>query len=408
MFGAGTGPTRADNQRTHRERRAVAPFPVRWYTGAGSRLRANTRFAARQETKALARFAFIMHPLDVSDVTRKYPVAGVLPARMTEALLRLVHPKMVSQITGVESAAGATTEGWFVGLFLTANQLKNGDPAKSTRAIIEAGKVAQDLGAGIVGLGAFTSIVGDAGYSIAEALDIGVTTGNSYTVATALQGAIQAASLLDKDPAHCVAAILGATGSIGRVAAKILGPQVREIVLNARSQGPLDELAAELCASGIVARAETSAADALRDADIVIAVTSAVEAVIQPEMLKPGAVICDVARPRDVSRQVADKRPDVLVIEGGAVAVPGNVNFNLNFGFPPGLSYACMAETMILALEDRCQDYSLGRDIQIEQVQEISGLADKHGFKLAGFRSFERKVNPEDIDRVRAAAQAAR
>ena len=96
------------------------------------------------------------------------------------------------------------------------------------------------------------------------------------------------------------------------------------------------------------------------------------------------------------------------MIEGGAVAVPGNVEFNLNFGFPPGLSYACMAETMILALEGRCEDYSLGRDISIEQVQEIAGLAVKHGFKLAGFRSFERKVSQEYIDRVRAAAEANR
>ncbi|MDI9583928.1 MAG: shikimate dehydrogenase [Acidobacteriota bacterium] len=356
----------------------------------------------------MARFAFIMHPLSVADVARKYPAAALIPGPITECLLTLMRPRPVSEITGVRSLTGATTQGWFVGLYMTAHQLKTGNPSKATKRIIEAGKVAQDLGAEIVGLGAFTSVVGDAGYSVAEALDIGVTTGNSYTVATALQGSIEAAGLLEHEPAQCTAAILGATGSIGRVAAKILGPQVREIVLNARAREPLEELAAELAAEGVNVRVETDVATALRDAEITIAVTSAVEAVVQPEMLRPGSVVCDVARPRDVSRHVAEKRPDVLVIEGGAVAVPGNVEFNLNFGFPPGLSYACMAETMILALEGRCEDYSLGRDISIEQVQEIAGLAVKHGFKLAGFRSFERKVSQEYIDRVRAAAEANR
>jgi hypothetical protein len=63
-----------------------------------------------------------------------------------------------------------------------------------------------------------------------------------------------------------------------------------------------------------------------------------------------------------------------------------------------------MAETMILALEGRTGDYSLGRDIQIAQVEEISALARKHGFKLAGFRSFERGVTQEQIEHVRRAA----
>lgn len=34
--------------------------------------------------------------------------------------------------------------------------------------IIESGKIAQELGAKVVGLGAFTSIVGDAGITVAK------------------------------------------------------------------------------------------------------------------------------------------------------------------------------------------------------------------------------------------------
>ena len=36
---------------------------------------------------------------------------------------------------------------------------------------------------------------------------------------------------------------------------------------------------------------------------------------------KPGAVICDVARPPDISREEAALRPDVLVIESGEVLI---------------------------------------------------------------------------------------
>ena len=39
-------------------------------------------------------------------------------------------------------------------------------------------------------------------------------------------------------------------------------------------------------------------------------------------------------QPRDISTKVAETRDDVLVIEGGIVEVPGDVNFNFDFGFP--------------------------------------------------------------------------
>jgi fatty aldehyde-generating acyl-ACP reductase len=80
--------------------------------------------------------------------------------------------------------------------------------------------------------------------------------------------------------------------------------------------------------------------DTLYQADLVVTVTSAVDAIIQPQHLKPGAVVCDVARPRDVSKRVAEQRDDVLVFEGGLVEVPGPVDFHFNFGFPPKTSYA--------------------------------------------------------------------
>ncbi len=91
------------------------------------------------------------------------------------------------------------------------------------------------------------------------------------------------------------------------------------------------------------------------------------------------------------------------MIEGGVVQVPGNVRFGFDFGFPGGTAYACMCETMMLALEGRAENFTLGKDVSVEQVDEITRIATKHGFRLAGFRSFERAVGEEAIDRARLA-----
>ena len=95
-----------------------------------------------------------------------------------------------------------------------------------------------------------------------------------------------------------------------------------------------------------------------------------------------GSVVCDVARPRDVSAMVAAARDDILVIDGGMVDVPGPVNFHFNFGFPPGKAYACMAETIALALEGRFEDYTLGKHLTRERVEEIERNCKEAWFPL--------------------------
>ena len=89
------------------------------------------------------------------------------------------------------------------------------------------------------------------------------------------------------------------------------------------------------------------------------------------------------------------------------VDVPGPVDFHFNFGFPPGKAYACMAETIALALEGRFEDYTLGKEITRQRVDEITGIAERHGFRVSGFRSFEKEVTQEQIEAVRQNAKWA-
>ncbi len=163
---------------------------------------------------------------------------------------------------------------------------------------------------------------------------------------------------------------------------------------------------AEIRLSGTRAQiSTTTSVDQVRQAHVILTVTSDIESVIRSQDLQPGSVVCDVARPRDVSVQVAAQRDDVLVIDGGMVEVPGPVDFHFDFGFPPGKAYACMAETMALVLEGRLENYTLGKKIMREQVEEIDRIATRHGFSLSGFRSFERAVSPEQIEKVRESAR---
>jgi hypothetical protein len=50
------------------------------------------------------------------------------------------------------------------------------------------------------------------------------------------------------------------------------------------------------------------------------------------------------------------------------------------------------------------ESFTLGRRITLEQVETIQIMAEKHGFRLDGFRSFERPVSAEHLAQVRQSA----
>jgi len=119
-------------------------------------------------------------------------------------------------------------------------------------------------------------------------------------------------------------------------------------------------------------------------------------------------VICDVARPPDISPEEAALRPDVLVIESGEVLIPGEIDFGYDIGLPAKTAYACLAETALLAMEGRFEDYTLGRNISLEKVKEIYHLFKKHNFQLAGLRSFGKYITDQDVQVKRRLADQMR
>jgi predicted amino acid dehydrogenase len=355
-------------------------------------------------------FAFIIHPIDPKrDVSRKFPLLGkYLSVKQIDFFSTFFPPLYISEITGIRSAAtGKEIRGWFVACPYTPARMLALPEKTVYRKIVQTGRLAEKLGARVLGLGAFTSVIGDAGLTVAKNLSIPVTTGDSYTVAVAVEAVRQGAQAMNIPLGSATAAVVGATGAIGSVAAELIARDVARLWLIGRPgrEPALERLRGRLRAGTRCEVGIASEMAPLAQADLILTVTSAVGSVIQPQHLRPGAVVCDVARPRDVSAQVAAERDDVLVIDGGMVVVPGEVDFHFNFGFPPGLAYACMAETMALALDGRFESYTLGKHISVEQVETIAAICARHGFKLGGFRSFERAVTPEQIERVKARAR---
>jgi acetylornithine/succinyldiaminopimelate/putrescine aminotransferase/predicted amino acid dehydrogenase len=396
---------------------------------------------------AEGRFAFLVHPLYLKNYTDfDESLKAFSEQELKDLVWRwndLVEPFPLAEMR-VTSKTGRKAYGEFICICRTSEELMEMPKEQTLRELGAAVNLAKERGAKIVGLGAYTSVVSKGGRELRD-LGVALTTGNSYTVATAVEATLEASRRLDVPIQETVAAVVGATGSIGRAATLLLAEKVNSLILVGNPNNPehsirrLTKLIAEIYhhlnqkeigAGGAIADfirnhpeapspgagldeylvfAEKVAKEGpivktvdlehyLPLADVVITATSQVDSLIIPGLLKFGAVVCDVARPPDVSLEVKEARPDVLVIDGGVVEVPGGPDLGWNFGFEKGLAYACMSETMMLALEGEYRHFSLGIDINVDTIAHIKKLALKHGFKLAGLRSFDRPLSEEAWD----------
>jgi len=352
-------------------------------------------------------FAFIIHPIDPKrDVARKYPLLGkILSENTIHFLSRFWPPVKLSHITGAQSAAtGESIEGWLLAVPYTVQRMLTLSPKEVYRKIIATGHLAESLGAQVLGLGAYTSVIGDGGLTIAKELDIAVTSGDSYTAAISVAATREAAMQMGIELAQATLAVVGASGAIGSAVSQLLAPGTGKMLLIGRKHDRLEKIAEQVRICGCSNVVTATEVAHIKQADVVVTVTSAGGNLVRPEMLRRGAVVCDVSRPRDVSWQVAQARNDVLVIDGGLVRVPGRVNFGFDYGLPVDLTYGCFAETMTLTFEKLFEDYSVGKNLTVDQVQRIDRLATKHGFSLAALRSFERKLDESVIQQVKANA----
>jgi len=361
------------------------------------------------------KFAFVIHPLRTSLIANdpRFRWTRYLPPRLVERAAAHIPPLYLSRIRGIRSAAtGEEVEGILLTLGATPREMLRRPPGFTYRRLIHAARMAEKMGARIMGLGAFTSVVGDAGITVAQKSDIGITSGNSLTVAATLEAAKQAVLLMKGGrPDRVRAVVIGATGSIGSVCARLLAQAVRDVVLIAPRPERLlalkQQIEHETPGARVIAATHPDAY--LGDADLIITTTSSLTGrVINIDKLKPGAVVCDVARPPDVKEEDAARRPDVLVVESGEIVLPGEPDFGFDIDMPPGTAYACLSETALLAMEGKFEDYTLGRNIEIERVKEMYRLWHKHGLQLARLRSFNVYVTEEMIAEKRRLAEERR
>lgn len=305
--------------------------------------------------------------------------------------------RVADEMAGLVSLRGAQADGRLYEIPLDAMRILE-EPARAMEFMEQAVEMAAQWGAKVVGLGSMTGVVGGQGKYLSERSPVPVTTGNSLTVFAAIENVHHAAAELEIDLRHETVAVVGVPGSIATACAKLLAPHCGHLILVGRR--PSDRASA--LAQELGASLEFDIATAVARAKIVVSATSAGHC-IEQAMLKPWSVVVDVAIPTDICESHAT-RDDVLVLSGGLTQIPDCMPRTSKFlWFHHGMIPSCLAETMVLALEERPESFSLGRSLDVDKINEIGRIAKSHGFDFSRFFSFGLPLDDSALIRFRKA-----
>lgn len=337
--------------------------------------------------------AFMVHPLTIEDYweTKRFKWMKPLVERgvLTEKSVRLfaaqLRPMKLGELRGIRTANGTEIRMYLLSSPLLPDVIQS-QPDLAVKRAIEGARLAHELGASVVGLGAFWSVVGNKGEDVQNAVpEITVTNGGAYTAGTikaAIPGILRHFQAEGRDLAQAVAAVVGANGVVAFGIARTIAPQVRKVVMVGRDLERLERSAQTLRKVNPGTEIVTSTDIAsIKEADLVFTATSDPNPVIYPEHVKHGAWLFDEGRPADVHDSVA-LLPGVRVIPGGVVRPPGEMRASIDVKFGESNVPACLAETLIIAATGEYDRKSLGAQTKSENINFFVDQAEKLGFRV--------------------------
>lgn len=376
---------------------------------------------------------FLCHLIDEAHVKRVTGALANVPGPQLLKKLALTKDLAEFEIYHAQTLTddtGREMDIVMLGVPITSEELKKSFTSRAKYKIVQKVQAAVDyaksLGANTVGLGQFTSIVSGNGLYL-DPRGMNLTTGNSFTIALAIQSALRSAQEKNVDLANATVALIGAAGNIMSVGTALMADHVAKLVLvhhtpieaSVKYQEAVKRILCDIAMSTATSPVvqvvkthfspemklvdflaipevkavfvATSDVAQLPTADIVLCGASASTGFLTLDLFKTDAVIVDVAVPPTIKPELLNKietdRPDLTYHLGGVARIPQGASIDF-FVFPLGVNecYACMAETFTIGFSGRTGILNIG-DLNKATVMEVQELAEEVGFVLGNYKS---------------------
>lgn len=365
--------------------------------------------------------AFFFHSPAEYNLFSPWPAFMYLPTEWVLWISKRLPPARLGRYDW-HRKDGSVVRGWMYGVFFCPEQLDlmglvGNVPWRVTREeaierVKQGVELARRRGASLVGLGAYLPSLTKHGELLVEdprLEGINLTTGHSCTIATITQFVDYVVKRCHINLHAETVAILGAAGSTGRGMARMLAHMKMPNVLLVDRESVGDKLAAlgKECrklspTSDIRCSAEPLDSGVLKEASIVIVLTTGVGSILEPQHLSPGTIVLDDSKPRNCTQ----KRLGEMIAAGELVVidvlgeVPGleiGFHYDLNPAVPDA-TYTCGKELLLYRADERRGHGTVG-EVTVERVLDMIELMEETGTTSLPLISFNQPLQDVDFNR---------
>lgn len=337
----------------------------------------------------MKKFAFLVHPRISAreDMGKVFFPFYFFPEIILQKIIPHLNPIIGGKVTFSENKE---IVGWIIWVPLLARQILSFPREFVLKKIIKAIEIAKEMGAEVVGLGEFIASVTQGGKDlIGKVNGVTIINGKALTAGSTFRAVEEISEIKEIDLSKEKLAVVGAAGSVGRGASSLFAEKNIPLILIDKEQKIQGLKNFFSSFNNIVINSQISL---IKEAKIVVVATSSVEEIIKPAHLKEGAIIYDITQPRNTYPEILKQRKDITIIDGGIIDTP-TIDYGVNIGLKKHQAYACLAETMICALEGINENH-IGY-ANPETAKKILNLMEKYQnyFKLNIFQSFGKPLN---------------
>jgi predicted amino acid dehydrogenase len=367
-------------------------------------------------------FGYIVHYGYPEDLHKEHGFLQRLPASISEKWkdysFPIVNEIIFRNFPRYGSKTKRIAKGWVIFIANHTKELLENYKLRKKK-ILQAARLAEKLGAKIIGMGGLIASFAQGGKWLSEQIkDIGFTTGHAYTIGNILEIMDNCIKKVGLNIEQATVAIVGAGGSIGSGCAKLLAERKPKhiFLIDVNSfnvQEKMEILKGVLKKNNSQLRItlSTQLAD-IKEAEIIIVATNSPASLIKSEYLKKGAIVIDDSFPKNISQKLLQERDDIILLEGGIMQLPLSLDILFARNMPDLMdapltriisckeTYGCFAEILVLALYGHQRNYALGYS-DPKLAKDIMARAKKVCFSVAPLQCFDEAVEEERFSKIK-------
>jgi fatty aldehyde-generating acyl-ACP reductase len=367
-------------------------------------------------------FGYIVHYGHPSDLFREHNFIERLPKTICREWAQnsfpVVNEIYLRNFPIYKSSTKSEIAGWVIFITNHTKELLE-DGKLRTRKILQAAMLCEKLGAKMVGMGGLVASFAQGGGWLSKRIpEVGFTTGHAYTISNIANIIDTVSKRVDNNVKQSAIAIVGAAGSIGSGCAKLISEKTPKEIILVDINGfdikrKLEKLKNEILLkySDIKISYSFNIKD-IKKADLIVIATNSTTSLIEPRYLKPGAILIDDSFPKNVPKSILKKRNDIILVEGGVMQLPKEIDFLCARNMPDLMdapltravsckeTYGCVAEIIVLALFGYTTNYGLGSS-DPRLARDIINKAKKAGFRLAPLQCYDESIDESRLEKVR-------